>query len=196
MIRAFGPLCVSNRRGYSSFMANKALAELLKREDWAGLREAARPSAAKVVRFLVGRLYGSAEGQSPAVVALGVVVGDPSLVSDDRAADLMRRFLWSLNDESGAVPYGVAEAMGEVLAQRPALQTDFLSPLCSMLTVDEMSQTGRIERGVVWALGRLGPCVATCCPDAVAAIERAAADHVDELTRQTARESLRQISKH
>ncbi|MBW2457267.1 MAG: hypothetical protein JRI68_22355, partial [Deltaproteobacteria bacterium] len=100
-------------------MARKALAVLLEREDWAALREAARPSAAKVVRFLVGRLYGSAEGRSPAAVALGVVAGDRSLVSDERAADLLRRFLWSLNDESGAVPYGVPEAMGEVLARRP-----------------------------------------------------------------------------
>jgi hypothetical protein len=174
-------------------MARQALADLLDRGDFAGLHEVAELSPAKVIRFLVGRLYGSAEGSSPAARALGLVVGDPSLVSDERAADQLRRFLWALNDESGAVPYGVPEAIGEVLACRPELQDGFLRPLCAMLTAEQMSQTGRIERGVVWALGRVGEAVATCCPEAVDAIAQAAAHHEDLKTRKTAQDALRTI---
>ncbi|RLB65352.1 MAG: hypothetical protein DRI90_02250 [Deltaproteobacteria bacterium] len=175
-------------------MARGALADLFERDDLAGLYEVAQRSPAKVIRFLVGRLYGSAEGRSPAVRALGQVVGDQSLVTEDRAVDQLRRFMWALNDESGAVPYGVPEAIGEVLVQRPELQDAFLPPLCSMLTVAEMAQTGRIERGVVWALGRVGPVVATCCPEAVAVIEQAATDHADEQTRLTAQAALQVIN--
>ena len=51
-----------------------------------------------------------------------------------------RRFFWALNDESGAVPYGVPEAVGEILAVRPEMQPTFLSILCAHLTEEDMDR--------------------------------------------------------
>ncbi|MFI5338936.1 MAG: DVU0298 family protein, partial [Candidatus Methylomirabilales bacterium] len=125
--------------------------------------------------------------------ALGVVVEETQLVSRERAIDLLRRFFWALNDESGAVPYGTPEAIGEILAVRPELQADFLPILCSLLTDEDMPQTGSIERGVLWALGRVGSPVARYSPEAVEAPRQAAKRHLHPETREIAARSLAPI---
>ena len=81
------------------------------------------------------------------------MVSSDAVVPAARLQDLLRRLFWALNDESGAVPYGVPEAIGEILAVRPACQREFLPVLCSMLTHEEMIQTGPIERGIVVGTG-------------------------------------------
>ena len=103
----------------------------------------------RVVRFLIGRLCVTAEDEKwRAVRALGVLAREPGLLTDARVHDLLQRFLWALNDESGAVPYGVPEAMGEILAARPEHRAAMLPILCGMLTEEETFQTGAVERGL------------------------------------------------
>jgi hypothetical protein len=167
------------------------LAEAVTREDGAALVRLAREAFAPVLRYLVGRLY-SVDEQAKwrSVRALSVVAADPEIVGDERARDLLRRFFWALNDESGAVPYGIPEAIGEILAVRAELQATFLPLLCAQLTEEDMLQTGPIERGVIWALGRVGPPVAETSPKAVAALRRAATGHPDPETREIARGAL------
>ena len=163
------------------------LAEAVAREDGAALVRLAREAFAPVLRYLVGRLYSDDEqAKWRSVRALGVVAADHEIVSDERARDLLRRFFWALNDESGAVPYGVPEAIGEMLAVRSELQTTFLPLLCAQLSEEDMAQTGPIERGVIWALGRVGPPVAETSAEAVAALRRAATEHPDPETREIA----------
>ena len=167
------------------------LKAILEREDPEALIRVTRKQTAKVVRYLNGRLCSADDKERwRAVRALGVVVGEAQLVSRQKAADLLRRFHWALNDESGAVPYGVPEAIGEILGVRSELQGDFLPILCAMLTDEDMKQTGSIERGVMWALGRIGPPVARCSPAAVEALRWAAKRHTDPETRGVAARSL------
>lgn len=168
--------------------------ELLRREDWDGLVRLARRRAGGVLRFLTGKLYSTDEQEKMrAVRGFGAVVADREAVDHRRAEDLLRRFLWALNDESGAVPYGVPEALGEILARRREFLDGFLPVLCSMITHEEMIQTGPIERGVLWALGRIGPPVQACSPQAVKGIAHASAFHPDEATRETAAWALRRV---
>jgi len=164
-------------------------------EDWEALRRLARERVSTVLRCLVARLYSRDDGAKwRAVRALGEVAAEPSALSGQRAAELMRRFVWALNDESGNVPYGVPEAMGEILAVRPELQPAFLPILCSLLTQNQMSQTGPIERGAVWAVGRIGPAAARRSPEIVDALRRAAETHPDAAIRQAASRSLASIT--
>jgi len=163
----------------------------LNRQDPEALRALMRQLPARMLRFLSGRLYSADDSEKwQAVWGFGTVVGDRQLFGDERARDLLRRFFWALNDESGAVPHGVPEAIGEILAVRAELQATFLPLLCAQLTEEEMLQTGPIERGVIWALGRVGPPVAETSPEAVAALQRAAAGHPDPETREIARGAL------
>lgn len=159
------------------------------------LLDLARGQTGRVLRYLTGRLCSTDEKKKwQAVRAIGVVVGDPRLLSRQKAAELLRRFFWALNDESGAVPWGAPEAIGEILAVRPELQETFLPMLCSLLTDRDMVQSGSIERGVVWALGRVGAPVAGCAPEAVEALRVAAATHPDPETRQVAARSLASLA--
>jgi len=165
------------------------------REDLGRIRELAGEGVGRAVRYLTGHLYAdNAQEKWRAVRALGGLVADTALVDERRAKDLLQRFVWALNDESGAVPYGIPEAMGELLANRPEFQESFLPILCGLLTESELSQTGEIERGAIWAVGRVGPPVAGCSPEAVAAVRRAAQSHPNPSTRETAADSLKRIT--
>ncbi len=110
------------------------LARAVDREDEAALRQAALAGAAKTIRFLSSRLSAADAGTKwKTVRGLGIVVGERGAVSTERARELLRRFLWSLNDESGTVPFGMPEAIGEVLAVRTELQPEFLPILADPL---------------------------------------------------------------
>jgi len=61
--------------------------------------------------------------------------------------------------------------------------------------IDEaMLQAGGIERGILWALGRVGPPVARCSPEAVEVVRVASMTHPDPETREIALRSLRMLS--
>ncbi len=167
----------------------------MKAGDWDAVRRLARGRLSAVLRFLVSRLYSRDENVKwGAVRALGVLAADASLLDSRRAAGLMQRFVWALNDESGNVPYGVPEAMGEILAVRPELQPAFLPILCSLLTHEEMSQTGPIEKGAVWAVGRVGEAALGQAPELAAVLHKAAAGHPDPETREAAARSLASVT--
>jgi len=170
------------------------IAALLSRQDPAGLEALARVRPSAMLRYLVGRLCSYDEAEKwGAVSAIGFLVAQRDLLDETGVRELLRRLLWALNDESGAVPFGVPEALGEILARRTELQDEFLPILASLLTDEEMLQTGPIERGVLWALGRVGPPVQTQSPEAVRAVRAAATAHPDRETRRTAEEALLRI---
>lgn len=166
----------------------------LEQEERRLLLDTAAEASARVLRFLSGRLCSAQESEKrKAVWGLGVVAADRQLVGPVRATEMLRRFFWALNDESGAVPFGLPEAIGEILAVREELQEPFLPMLCSLLTGEETSQTGAVERGVMWALGRVGAPVARCSKEAVEALAAAAKSHPDPQTREVAARSLKMI---
>ena len=167
---------------------------LFEREDSDALIARARATPGRVVRFLTGRLYSADEAEKwHAVRAFGVLARAPGVLTDARVHDLLQRFLWALNDESGAVPYGVPEAMGEILAARPDHRASMVPILRGMLTEEDTFQTGAVERGLYWALGRIGPDVVVHCPDAPEVVSAAARDHLDPETRATAAEALARL---
>jgi methylated-DNA-[protein]-cysteine S-methyltransferase len=175
-------------------VAQEDLSSLLAEENHQALLALARQRSAKILRYLSGRLYSADEKEKwRAVAALGAIVSEREIISRRKVADLLRRFFWAMNDESGAVPYGIPEAIGQILAQRPEFQDEFLPVLCSMLTHEDMIQTGPIERGVVWALGQVGPPVATCSQVAVKALRQLSWSHPEAETRNLATWALSRI---
>jgi len=168
-----------------------ALATAFAREDQDALLAAAREKPGRVVRYLTGRLYSQDEDEKwRAVRAFGALARAPGVLTDARVHDLLQRFLWALNDESGAVPYGVPEAMGEILAARPGRRASMIPILRGMLSEDDTFQTGVVERGIYWALGRIGSDVVVHCPDALEVVSAAARSHPDAETRATAAGAL------
>ncbi len=172
----------------------QALAEAVRDERHDIMLRAAKAKPAAVIRYLTNSLYSSEDKvRWNAIRALGALAADRETVSDRRVRELLRRFFWWLNDESGAVPFGVPEAIGEILAVRPEFQLDFLPLLCGLAHEQDVIQTGPIERGVYWALGRIGENAAGCSAEAAATISEAARNHPDQETRNVAQWALRRL---
>jgi hypothetical protein len=160
------------------------------RDDLPALLACAQGRPSNVLRYVAGRLYSADEQEKwRAVETLGRLVSEPDLVPRLQIVELLRRFVWALNDESGAVPFGIPEAMGEILHRCPDLRPEYLPILCSNLTDHFMAQTGPIERGVIWALGRVGPASASC-RNVTTALRLIARDHPDPETRAAAVQTL------
>ncbi len=72
----------------------------------------------------------------------------------------MRRFMWSLNDESGGIGWGAPEAMGEIMACHKGLAQEFHLVLVSYIYDNPVGPDNFLEylplrRGAFWGLTRL-----------------------------------------
>jgi hypothetical protein len=76
---------------------------------------------------------------------------------------LMRRMLWSLNDESGGIGWGAPEAMAEIMYNLQLIREEYLHMLLSYVQDDgpELFQDGNfielpyLQRGVLWGISRI-----------------------------------------
>jgi hypothetical protein len=72
----------------------------------------------------------------------------------ENARDVMRRLMWNLNDESGGIGWGSAEAMGEILGQSPDLAAEFDSILFSFLDPKaNFIDNPMLQQGILWGIG-------------------------------------------
>jgi HEAT-like repeat len=98
-----------------------------------------------------------------AISAFGLVVDRMAGKDMESARVVMRRFLWSLNDESGGIGWGAPEAMAEIMAKNKFIFREYGHMLLSYMREDgpEPFQDGNylelpeLQRGVVWGVGRL-----------------------------------------
>jgi hypothetical protein len=82
----------------------------------------------------------------------------------EKARDLMRRLMWNLNDESGGIGWGSAEAMGEILSRHSGLADEFDSILFSFLDPDaNFIDNPQLQQGILWGMGT----VAHAAPDRI-----------------------------
>ncbi len=111
----------------------------------------------RLINPLLSFLYSTeAQVKWRAVTAVGLVVA--SMADDDleAARTIMRRLMWSLNDESGGIGWGAAEAMGEIMARQPRLAEEYHRILLSYIREDgNRLDHEALETGALWGLGRL-----------------------------------------
>lgn len=134
------------------------LRDQLLADDFSGaLSEVLRLPARKAVNPLIGFFCShDALLRWRSVSALGAVVAH--LADDDResARVVMRRLMWSLNDESGGIGWGAPEAMGEITARHAGLADEFGHILLSYVREDcNFLEHEVLQRGVLWGCGRL-----------------------------------------
>ena len=101
-----------------------------------------------------------------AVICFGTIV--PRLAEEkiEEARVVMRRFLWSLNDESGGIGWGAPESLAEIMCHCRQLRREYLHMLISYMCEDgeEFFQDGNylelpmLQRGLLWGIGRLCQC--------------------------------------
>ena len=98
-----------------------------------------------------------------AVCCFGRIVPAMATRDMESARIVMRRFLWSLNDESGGIGWGAPEAMAEIMCHSERLRSEYLHMLISYMREDgdERFQDGNyielpmLQRGLLWGIGRL-----------------------------------------
>ncbi len=94
------------------------------------------------------------------ITMFGQAVSRMAEHSREDARVVMRRLMWSLNDESGGIGWGAPEAMGEIMACSEPLAREFHPILLSYLHEEESGEDNYLElaplrRGAVWGVARL-----------------------------------------
>lgn len=121
------------------------------------LQELCRLPARQVVNPLISFFCSTDEGLKwRAVSAMGVVVAALFEQAPESSRVVMRRLMWSLNDESGGIGWGAPEAMAEIMVHSRSLADEF-----SCLLVSYLDPGGNyleheiLQRGALWAVARL-----------------------------------------
>jgi hypothetical protein len=102
-----------------------------------------------------------------AITAMGAVVAHLAEKNMESARIIMRRLMWSLNDESGGIGWGAPEAMGEIIACHGGLAKEYALVLLSYIREDgNFLEYEPLQRGAVWAVGRVAQSRSTLVQDA------------------------------
>ena len=136
----------------------RRIAKLLESADIdAVIEELRQLSAAKVINPLIGALCSTNKTvRWHAITALGPVMADLAEQNMEAARVVMRRFMWSLNDESGGIGWGVPEAMGEILSCHNGLAEEYTHILVAYMREDGFYlELEQLQRGLMWGLARL-----------------------------------------
>ncbi|HID31456.1 MAG TPA: HEAT repeat domain-containing protein, partial [Desulfobacterales bacterium] len=87
---------------------------------------------------------------------MGAVVANLAEKDMESARVVMRRLMWSLNDESGGIGWGAPEAMGEIIASHEGLAKEYVSVLISYVREDgNFLEYEALQRGAIWGVGRV-----------------------------------------
>lgn len=91
-----------------------------------------------------------------AITAVGAVVEKLAREDMESARVIMRRLMWSLNEESGGIGWGAPEAMAEIMAQHEELALEYSRMLISYMDYEgNFLEYEGLQRGVLWGLVRL-----------------------------------------
>lgn len=98
-----------------------------------------------------------------AVTLFGEVLSRLADKDLEAARIVMRRFLWSLNDESGGIGWGAPEAMAESMYHHDRLCDEYIHMLISYMLPDgplehqdgNFLELPELQRGLLWGIGRL-----------------------------------------
>jgi len=121
------------------------------------IKELLQLPAARVINPLIGALCSTDETVHwHAVTALGPIVSGLADRDMEAARVVMRRFTWSLNDESGGIGWGSPEAMGEIMACHEKLADEYAHILVAFMQEEGFFlEFEMLQRGLMWGLGRL-----------------------------------------
>jgi HEAT repeat protein len=110
----------------------------------------------KVINPLIGALCSNNQTvRWHAITALGPVMSDLADKDMEAARIVMRRFMWSLNDESGGIGWGAPEAMAEIMTQHQKLADEYGHMLVAYMREDGFYlELPQLQQGLMWGLAR------------------------------------------
>jgi HEAT repeat protein len=136
----------------------KKLFELLSQGDLdKALVETGRLPPRQIINPLLSFIQsGNEKVKWRAVKATGQIVSRLAESDLEAARVIMRRLMWTLNDESGGIGWGSPETMGEILAAHSGLAQEYSHILISYARQDgNYLEHEGLQRGLLWGIGRL-----------------------------------------
>jgi HEAT repeat protein len=136
----------------------RVVLELLQADDlMKSLQELQQLPGKQVINPLFAFLLNSDERvRWRAVIGMGAVVDSMAQKDMESARVVMRRLMWSLNDESGGIGWGAPEAMAEIMASNSAVAKEFIQVFTSYFNPDgNYLEYEVLQRGLLWGLVRL-----------------------------------------
>ncbi|MGE4440282.1 MAG: DVU0298 family protein [Desulfomicrobium sp.] len=135
--------------------------DLLAGDGW----EAGLDGLAELGQQAVAPLFSALCNPSPlvrwrAVTGFGAVVAALAAKTPEKARVVMRRFIWSLNDESGGIGWGAPEAMAEIMTTSPLMAAEYHNHVLAYIHEDHCRPDCYLEhaplrRGAMWGVARL-----------------------------------------
>ncbi len=140
---------IRDKRQIQRLLASRSLDDLL-------ARLAALPPVQCINPLFAGICHHDPRIRWHAVMAMGATVARLADQEMEAARVVMRRFMWSLNDESGGIGWGAPEAMAEVLARHAGLAAEYTHILVAFMREDGFFlEHEPLQRGLMWGIGRL-----------------------------------------
>jgi len=142
----------------------KVLALLAEGDLGKSRRELAEYDEHGLVNPLFSALYRSEEMlRWHTVTVFGEVLARLADKDMEAARIIMRRYIWSLNDESGGIGWGAPEAMAEAMYHHDGLCDEYLHMLISYMRPDgpleyqdgNFLELPALQRGLLWGICRL-----------------------------------------
>ena len=142
--------------------------DLLQEHDLAEIqRKLSAFPAKEVINALFAAICRSEERlRWHAISTMGSTVARLADEEMEEARIIMRRLLWSLNEESGGIGWGAPESMAEIFCSHEQLAEEYVHLFLSYMRPDgdKPYQEGNflehetLQRGLLWAAGRLAQC--------------------------------------
>jgi hypothetical protein len=136
----------------------KRLAALLEADDFhPALHELRKWPRRRLLRNLLGSLCeGDERRKGRAVFTIGLLTAELAREDTEEARELMRRLMWSLNEESGSSGWGAPEAMAEIMAVHEGLAEEYAHMLVSYMREDgNYLENPFLQRDLLRGVGRL-----------------------------------------
>lgn len=139
--------------------ARQELGAILRKDDWRDHLEKIAAGGMKNIGPLFSFLPREPELMHRAAKALGLAVAKLHEKEPEAARNIIRRFMWHMNEESGNIGWGIPAAFAETLAASPALAKDYGRILNSYIMDlgfdDNFCDHDILRRDCYWAIGRL-----------------------------------------
>ena len=136
----------------------KRLTSFLKTESLESILAEVRrlPPRHAVSPLIAGLFHTDGNIKWHAVSALGVVVAALAEREIENARIIIRRLMWSLNDESGSIGWGAPEALAEIMALHEGLADEYAHILVAYMRKDGCYlELPALQRGLMWGVSRL-----------------------------------------
>jgi len=111
-----------------------------------------------------------------AVEAMGVAAERVAGADPGAVREHLRRLFWLLSEESGGICWRAPEAMAEIVSRCPELFGDYVPVIVHLIAETAEEDLAHFRRGMIWAIGRLGPLARQDASDVLESVTSALED--------------------